>query len=714
VNASQPRQVRIGIDVGGTFTHAVAIDAATLQLLGKANVPTTHTAEEGVARGVVDSLLKLLAQCRLEPDQVVLIAHSTTQATNALLEGDVAPVGIIGMGHGTGAWIARQQTAIKPIPLAAGRALRTYHRFIPSSRVSEETVGRAIDELQREGAQTIVAAEAFSVDDPTHEHFVCELARQRGLPATATHHVSRLHGLGIRTRTAVINACMIPKMLSTADMTEKAVRQAGLRAPIMIMRSDGGVMDIAEMRRRPILTMLSGPAAGVAAALLYARVSDGLFLDVGGTSTDISVIRNGRCQIRSAEVGGQKLHVRTLDTRTVGLAGGSMVYLGDGRIDRVGPRSAHIAGLRYLSFTDQAPDSFAAATHHHEAETYLAVAAADEKLAVTPTCASNRLGLVPPGDCAAGNRSAIEHGLNVLARQLDLPSGEALAEAIMNKAAPKVMAILEGLTRDYKLDPGVIRVIGGGGGASAVVPYVAGRMGLPYETVENADVISAIGVALALVRDSIERTVIDPAEEDIRKIREEAFSSVLKMGAAADTIEVFVEVDAKRNLLRATAEGSTEIREQELRPKELSEHERQELVAASIGASVNPPQCVIQAAGFEIWTADRVVHRLWKFMPEQRQAIRVLDAAGAIRWASNHADVHASIVSNAERDLETFAETHTRYSDAGATIPRCYVLLAGRIIDLSGLVEMKQVVDVLRIELKRHGQDAECVLLVDL
>ncbi len=714
MGAGQPRKVRIGIDVGGTFTHAVAIDAGQLQFLGKANVPTTHTAEEGVARGVVDSLLKLLALCRLEPDEVILIAHSTTQATNALLEGDVAPVGIIGMGGGSGALIARRQTAIRPIPLAPGRALRTYHRFIPSSRVSEETVGRAIDELRREGAQTIVAAEAFSVDDPTHEQFVCELARQRGLPATATHHVSRLHGLGIRTRTAVINACVIPRMLSTANLTEKAVRAAGLRAPIMIMRSDGGVMDIEEMRRRPILTMLSGPAAGVAAALLYARVSDGLFLDVGGTSTDISVIRNGRCRIRSAEVGGQKLHVRTLDTRTVGLAGGSMVYLDDGRISRVGPRSAHIAGLRYLSFTDKAPDSFAAAAHQHEVETCLAVAAGDERLAVTPTCASNRLGLVPPGDCAAGNQAAIERGLNLLARQLDLPSGEALAEAIMSAAAPKVIAVLEGLMRDYKLDPGVIRLIGGGGGASAVVPYVAKTMGLPHETVENADVISAIGVALALVRDSIERTMIEPTEEDIRKIREEAFNSVLKMGAAADTIEVFVEVDAKRNLLRATAEGSTEIRAQELHGRELSEDGRRKLVAASIGASVNPPQRVLQAAGFEIWTADRVVHRLWRLLPEQRRAIRVLDAAGAIRWASNQADVRAGTVSNAERDLETFAETYTRYSDAGATIPRCHVLLSGRIIDLSGLVEMKQVLEVLRIELKRHAGEADCTLLVDL
>lgn len=707
---TQRRRVRIGIDVGGTFTHAVAVDAATLELVGKTKVPTTHTAAEGVARGVVESLQALLAECALAPADVALIAHSTTQATNALLEGDVATVGIVGMGTGVGAALARRQTCIRPIPLAPGRFLQTAHTFLDTRHINAATLRVALDQLTQAGAQVIVAAAAFSVDDPRCEILVCDAARERGLPATATHQVSRLHGLGVRTRTAVVNASMVPKMLATAELTAEAVRAAGITAPLMIMRSDGGVMDIAEMRRRPVLTMLSGPAAGVAAALLYARVSDGIFLEVGGTSTDISVIKDGRCQVRSAAVGGQKLHVDTLDVRTVGVAGGSLVYLRDGRITQVGPRSSHIAHLPYLSFCPQPPADARRAAFAFEGAEHLVVTAGTQSFAVTPTCASNLLGLVPDDAPARGRDDAIRAGFAALAGD-DRAAAE-LATEILRTAAPRVIHLVEGLLADYKLDRNLVRLVGGGGGAAAIVPFVAQQMNLPYEIVRESDVISAIGVALALVRDTVERTVIDPTEDDIRTLREEALLRVQRMGAAPETITVHVEVDAKRNLLKATAEGATEIRTQELRRELPPPQEVAQLVQQSIGATLQPPQVRADAAGFQVWGVARRVRRLWAFH-EVRQALRVVDAHGSIRWASNWGAVRTTTVADAEGDLAAFVEEHTHYTDAGATIPRCFVLLASRIIDLSGLVTLAQVLDVIRLDLREHNRAAACILLID-
>ena len=131
------RQVRIGIDVGGTFTDAVVVDNETYEIVAKVKVPTTHHAKQGVAQGIVDAIRKVLDEGAIAPEDVVFIAHGTTQATNALLEGDVARVGIVGMGKGAGAGRAGTETTVGNIELAPGKYLETEHELIDSAKLTD-------------------------------------------------------------------------------------------------------------------------------------------------------------------------------------------------------------------------------------------------------------------------------------------------------------------------------------------------------------------------------------------------------------------------------------------------------------------------------------------------------------------------------------------------------------------------------------------------
>ncbi|MEM8713596.1 MAG: hydantoinase/oxoprolinase family protein, partial [Planctomycetota bacterium] len=582
------RKLKIGIDVGGTFTHAVAMDVERTELVGKSVVPTTHASDEGVAAGVVQSMLQLLSDASIEPDEVVLIAHSTTQATNALLEGDVAKVGVLAMGAGALGLRARREANVGRVDLGPGAFLETTFRFLDvSDGLDEGTVRAMLTELREQGARAIVAAEPFSVDRPENENRVVALANELGLPATATASLSQLYGLRMRTLTAVVNASMLPIMIETADRTAEAVARSGIEAPLMVMRSDGGIMDIEAMRQRPILTMLSGPAAGVAAALMYERISNGVFVEVGGTSSDICLIRGGRPQIKAAEIGGRRLFVRTLDVRTVGVAGGSLPRVRRGRLHDVGPRSAHIAGLEYESFTENLDGVECALMKPRPSDPadYLALRRGDEvSHALTPTGASNLLGLST--GYGRGNAASIRAAFDAAAAHLK-QTPNAVAKRVLELVAARVRPVVKRLLAEQKAANDGLVMVGGGGGAEAVVPFTARSLGMEFRIARHAEVISAIGVALGILQDSVERTLLNPSESELLDLRRDALDRVVAMGANPETVEVHVEVDQRERRVRATASGSPQLRTKDLSGPRPDEAALREIAARPLDVPVS-------------------------------------------------------------------------------------------------------------------------------
>jgi N-methylhydantoinase A len=640
-------RLRIGVDVGGTFTDVVAIDAVNGTLVARVKLPTTHDAPEGVAAGIIAGIEQILVRSGIRAADVAFIAHSTTQATNALLEGDVAQVGIVGLVPRSG-WLARAQMRFRPVALAPGVTFAPRIAF--AAPRDTQALDRLLDTFAREGVEAVAVSEPFGVDRPAREREVASAARAHGMLATSGHDVTAVYGLRARTRTTALNAAILPKMVRTAEMTRAAVERASIVAPLMIMRSDGGVMDVREVMRRPILTMLSGPAAGVAGALLHENVTDGIFLEVGGTSTDCCVIRGGRPQIRSARIGGHRTMLHTIDSRTLGIAGGSMVRLDSDGIADVGPRSAHIAGARYAAFCDEADfldarvERFAPSPH--DPPDYLRFVLRDGTYAtLTPTCASNLLGYVPQDAFAHGNARAARAAFALLGREFG-GDAESFARKLLELAGAKVHGCIETLIVEYELVRERIELVGGGGGAAALVPFVAERYGFRHRIARDAEVISPIGVALALVRDVVERTIVNPTPEDIVRIRREAADRVIAAGAAPDRVEVSIEIDTQHNRVRATASGATAM------------------VEAAAALSLR-----VERSGDEA---------------------RVIDERGVVRLVLYRADVVETTVAGLEGRLARAIEDATRFGDVGRALPDVYLVHGGRIADLRGLASAAQ------------------------
>ncbi len=708
----EKRAVRIGIDVGGTFTHAVAVDNRTCQVISHKVTPTSHSSKEGVAAGILESF-RLLQEELGDQAEVVFLAHSTTQATNALLEGDVARVGIVGLGQGLEGMKAKSDLQVGDIELSPGKYLRSSLQFVEAK---SSQVERAVETLQGEGCQAIVAAQGFSVDDPSGEQIAMEKARGRGLPACGTHEMSGLYGLRVRARTAVLNASILPKMIETAEMTHAALQSRKVEAPLMVMRSDGGVMSLDEVRRRPVMTLLSGPAAGVAAALMFLKASDALFLEVGGTSTDICLVKDSKAAVKSASVGGHPTYLKTLDSRTLGIAGGSMIGPGTGGRLSVGPRSAHLAGFPYCSFAP--PEKLEGELKVIEVKPLAGDPAyfvieneKGEKTSPTLTCAANLLGYIKPGDYSAGNLEQIRRAFEALAKHLNMESGEGVAEAVVDAAADKVLPTIKVLLKEYAVGDRQVKLLGGGGGAGAIVPAVAKKLGFPFEIAQRAEVISAIGAALAMVRETIEMNIVDPTQEDLKALRAQAEAAVLAMGADPETVEVTISIDAQRSIVSATATGSVAFSEGETGPpEEVSPGDRLGTLKDTA-----PKEAEFDALGgtdqYFLFRSSRVEKYLF-FFKRKHQTIWVTDRRGNVKLQVPGGVTETASIGQLESALQDTINKYTAYGDAGALIPALHVIAGRKLTDLTSLTTTEQVLTLARQELGGLDPDSPAYFLV--
>jgi N-methylhydantoinase A/oxoprolinase/acetone carboxylase beta subunit len=549
--------VRVGVDVGGTFTKAVAFDLDTNEVVARAVVSTSHEHEQGVAAGVLDAVRGVVEITGT--DRVDLVTHSTTQAVNALLEGDVGVVGVLGLGRRPDLRKIGKRTRLASVELAPGKPLRTVHEVLDvTDGLDPEGARAAIERLRLAGASAICVAEAFSPDDDTNEVAVAALVTELGLPVCTSSELTGLYGLELRAVTAAINASIIPIALSTADIVERGVAAVGISSPVMVMRGDGGATDLPGFRRAPARTLYSGPAASVAGALRHTGVLDGVVVEVGGTSTNVAAIRRGHPALSYVTVASHATALQAIDVRVIGVAGGSMLRTRRGKVYGVGPRSAHIAGLPYACFSDPAAlegaQAIEIAPRSDDPADYLIVESPTGfRAALTNTCAANLSGIVHADDYAAGSVDAARLGFEAAGRHLRLPADE-VARRMLEASGSAVGRLVAEVAQEHEIAGSVLMAVGGGAGGLG--RHVATMLGLECVVPPDAEVISSIGDALSLVRAARERTVVDPTAADVDALIAEVEIEAVSAGAGPASLEVRVEYVADRKALRAVATGS--------------------------------------------------------------------------------------------------------------------------------------------------------------
>jgi N-methylhydantoinase A len=352
---------RLGVDVGGTFTDLLLFDEGTGAFWRHKTPSTPHDSSEGILTGVT----AICETAGVDSKDIETFLHGTTVATNAMLEGKGARVGLIttqGYRHilqiarsyvpgGLAAWIVWP----KPKPLAALEDTVTVGGRMHSSGrelrpLDEASVKSALEKLKKRGVEAITVSLVNAYVNGDHEKRIGEMAQEvlPDVPVSLGHEVLPEMQEYERTLTTVANAAVRPVVGKYVSSLRDKLAASGIEGKLSLLRSDGGLISAQKVEEQPVNILMSGPAGGVTGALWVGKnagIKNILTLDVGGTSTDVALIENLEPRrVRTTDVGHLSVRASSLDVKTVGAGGGSIAYVPElTKALRVGPQSAGAA-----------------------------------------------------------------------------------------------------------------------------------------------------------------------------------------------------------------------------------------------------------------------------------------------------------------------------------------------------------------------------------
>lgn len=306
-------ELGLGIDTGGTYTDAVLMELGTDRILCKSKSPTTR---EDLALGIGRAIKGLDAGLL---DDIRIVSLSSTLATNSIVEGKGARIALICIGE--------DYESDFPADISVRVAGRHGIDGSETEPLDEASVRTFLESIEGK-ADGIAVAGFLSVRNPSHENRVKEMAESLlDIPVICGHDLSSGLGFNERAVTCIMNAHLIPLMTELMDSVVSVLSGSGIAAPLMVIRGDGSMMSASEARRRPVETILSGPAASMIGASRMSGLSDAIVIDMGGTTTDIGILRNGRPAIEKegAVIEGFRTRVRAARISTTGIGGDSRI-----------------------------------------------------------------------------------------------------------------------------------------------------------------------------------------------------------------------------------------------------------------------------------------------------------------------------------------------------------------------------------------------------
>ena len=328
----------LGVDAGGTYTDAVIYDLENKRVLCKSKALTTKW---DFTLGI-SSALKKLDQALLQ--KIELVSLSTTLATNAIVENEGQKVGLLLMPP-YGMDIV-QAIPHQPKTIIQGQMEISGKQIVP---VDPDEIRSTVSQMVKNHFVTAFAVSGFaSFANPEHELKAKKIIQEEtGCFVSCGHELS--HNLNYQTRaaTAMLNAKIIPRLASLLLDLEKVMAGYGINAPVVVVKGDGTLMSSEMAKKRPVETILSGPAASVAGARYLTGFDDALVMDMGGTTIDTAALSEGlvRLNKNGSTVGGHRTHVKALDIRTTGLGGDSLILYERGKFTLGPKRVAPVAWL---------------------------------------------------------------------------------------------------------------------------------------------------------------------------------------------------------------------------------------------------------------------------------------------------------------------------------------------------------------------------------